>query len=350
MGLSTYLAFRTYALAFLGLLCVVAYQKSHDIRKTLALLAVTAIPLFIILTPWISFSLRHPAHVMARAKAVSIFNQNLPQTEVLKELWASSKLSFGMFLFTGDPNPRQNPSQQTMYDVFTVAAAGVGILFLFSKNKPLALAILILMIPSFVNDIFSCEFFPEFHYYGTGHPSATRTIGLIPLMLMLSTFGWYALDRMTFRSFHPSTAKRTGIIICLLVISGYINWSWYFQQPPSRFIYEANQVRMIDALTFANRAANLGETKIAMSKSFLNDQRMAYFINRNLTVIPIDIATDDASLAVIPTRVYTLLDVRTNPALDKELMKQDVVQQNNLIVRAIPTQWNFIDTLIVYRP
>jgi hypothetical protein len=345
----TYLAFRTHAVFVIGILAFVIWREKEILIHKVRNFSVFCIILFIALVPWISFSVRHPAHVMARAKAISVFHQNLPSQEVLKEIWGSTKLSLGMFLFTGDPNPRQNPSQQTMYDILIVCMSVVGCIYLFRKNKPLGIALIFLMIPSFINDIFSIELIPEFHYYGTGHPSATRTLGLIPIMMVFCSFGYYALyqfmERMKF-------AEPIRIFILILLIGGsmYFNWSWYYAQPPSRYLYEANEVRRIDAALFANHAAKLGEKTIAISKSLLDDQRVSYFIDKSLIVIPLDIKNTETSIDVIPRQVYTIFDTRTAKALDAFLINPQFVKDQSLIIRAIPTQWPEVDTLIIYRP
>jgi len=349
-ALYTYLAFRTHAIVIFVIVVLIIWKIKQSTKDKLTNLAIFCIVLFIALVPWFSFSIRHPDHVMARAKAISVFHQNLPASEVMKEIWGSTKLSLGMFLVTGDPNPRQNPSMQTsMYDLSVVGMSIVGCIYLFKKNKPIALALLILMIPSFVNDIFSIELIPEFHYYGTGHPSATRTLGLIPLMMVLCTFGYYAIDRALelFCGFPGKT--RVFILGSIVGISMYFNWVWYFQQPPSKYLYNANMVRMIDAANFANLAAKNGEKTIALSKSLLNDQRVDYFIDRSLNILPLDINETETSVDVIPRLTYTLIDVRTAKSLAKELIDPKFAEMNSLTVRAIKTQWPEVDTLIVYK-
>jgi hypothetical protein len=136
----------------------------------------------------------------------------------------------------------------------------------------------------------------------------------------------------------------------LVGISIYFNWHWYFGQAPSKYLYEANKVRMIDAVNFANRAAKFGEKKIAISKSLLDDQRVSYFIDRSLTVIPLDISQTETSIDVIPRQVYILFDTRSAKALDAFLIDPQFVESQSLVIRVIPTQWPEVDTFIIYRP
>jgi hypothetical protein len=87
-----------------------------------------------------------------------------------------------------------------------------------------------------------------------------------------------------------------------------------------------------------------------MSSKLFNDQRVQYFSDPRVSLIPLDITKDETSVDVIPVRTYTLIDTSSSPALAHELADQEFQQKYHLEVRALPpSPWNVVYTLIVYR-
>jgi hypothetical protein len=180
---------------------------------------------FISLIPWLSFSLRHPVHVMARAQSISVFHQNFSTDRLVKEILGNTKMSFGMFWNNGDPNPRYNPSRAAMYDPLFVGIAVLGLVYLLRKQKTFAYTGLFLMIPSFVNDIFSVELFPEFHYYGTGHPATARVVGLLPILLFFFVSGLNAIAKLPFLRSNKQRILIYTILGMIVTVDCFVNWN-----------------------------------------------------------------------------------------------------------------------------
>jgi len=348
-GLYSYVAFRTNAIAFMVVVTLLILRRKDHLLQNIIRLGLVYVLFFVSLTPWLAFSLRHPDHVMARAKAISVFHQGFSAQRTITEILGSARNSLGMFFITGDPNPRQNPSHVAMYDPVFVSISLIGVWYLVRKQKKLAIAGLFFMIPSFVNDIFSIELFPEFHFAGTGHPSATRVLGLIPIMIVFFSAGFSFLERVSF--FNKGKGRYIGWIISgsLVAITVFINWRLYFNQPPSEFIYKANKVQMIDAVTFINRAATFNTFTVAMSDSIFNDQRVQYFSDPKVKRISLKPESGEITIDQIPLGIYTLIDTSTAPVLSEKLIQGKFQREHNLEVNGIPTVWKTVNTLIVFR-
>ena len=349
-GLYTYLGFRTTAVFLFLLITILVLSRRTLMKEKLKYLFILYAVLFLSVVPWLSFSLRHPAHVLARAQSVSVFHQNFSSERLVKEILGNTKMSLGMFWNNGDPNPRYNPSRSAMYDPIFAGIAALGLVYLLRKHKSLAYAGLFLMIPSLVNDIFSVELFPEFHYYGTGHPATARVLGLLPILLFFFVSGLNAIAKLPFLRTNTHRILVHTLLGVIVIAACFVNWNLYFNQKPNQFIYYANGVPALDVVAFLNRAGAYNTPAVAMSSKLADDQRVQYFSDPRVARIPLVITKDETSIDVIPVGIYTLIYTNTSPVLARELTDQEFQQKNHLEVRALPPNpWNVVDTLIVYR-
>jgi len=340
-GLFTYLGFRTNALVLL-LFGTFLFLRKVNLKKVYLKLALIVFAVLISTLPLISYGLKHQEEIWARAESVSVFHQKLPINEVLKELRGSSARTLGMFLFTGDPNPRQNPAGKTMFDYLSVGILIVGLIALWKKRKDLFLASIFLSIPSFVNDIFTIELFPEFHYYGTGHPNIFRISTLIPIVYFCIAWGFKIVREM------PSGLKEQyskWLCWSFAVAIVVINWTWYFKQPISRFNYEINGVRMLKVVQLINDSER---KKVFVSPSFIKDERVEYFLGEGISLEAF-VPGPGADLSTsIPSDKLIILDPRESSEFSQKLIREKE-SLYNMQVNALTNPWNEIDVIVVYR-
>lgn len=292
--------------------------------------------------PLISYGLKHQEEIWARTESVSVFHQKLPTNEVLKELWGSSTRTLGMFLFTGDPNPRQNPAGKTMFDYLSVGILTVGLIALWKKRKDLFLASIFLSIPSFVNDIFTIELFPEFHYYGTGHPNILRISTLIPIVYFCIAWGLKTVREMS-SGLKEQYSKWLCWSFAIAIV--VINWTWYFKQPISRFNYEINGVRMLKVVQLINDSER---KKVFVSPSFIKDERVEYFLGEGIFLETFAPGPGVDLLTSIPSDELIILDPRESSEFSQKLIRE---KENlyNMRINVLTNPWNEIDVIVVYR-
>lgn len=276
-GLYTYFNFRLYAALALFLIFLLTLKTFKDKLKLYAMFG-TISALFISSTPLLSFILLHPQEYWSRPMQISVFNQNLPISEIRKELAASTARSFGSLGFVGDPNPRHNPSNSPYIDVFISALFVGGVIYLFRKRKRLLFLLLFLASPFFLSDIFSLERIPEFHYYGIGHPHALRLSGIIPIIILISMFGlnnalvWG--ERKNKYMFHP-------VFIIGIILISIMNLYLFFNQkanlPSYLYNYKVNQTKLLMLANFLNKTSI---KEVYMPQKYSQYDHIRFFVQR----------------------------------------------------------------------
>lgn len=340
LGLYTYHGFRTVALGIIAISVFLLYKKyefkEFIKRSTFIFLAISLSSLMLI-----GFALKNQDLFWGRVQEISVFHKGLPADEVLKELGGNTLRTLGMFLFTGDPNPRQNPSGKTMFDIITVSLMFLGLIRLKGKQKGLFYSSIFLALSSFASDIFSIELFPEFHYYGTGHPNVLRISSIIPIVYFWAGWGIDSVRKYLAIWKPKYTFQIIGVLVLGII---YINWKWYFNQPMSRFNYSINEVPMIKIVNYINEA---NRKTIYASPSIINDERVRFFTKED--VVFSDFTPDQKDQAsVIPVDELTIID----PMESKEFAEMLFEQRDKLSgfrVTPIVNPWGEIETIIVYR-
>jgi hypothetical protein len=289
MGLWTYLGFRSLGIALLVIFSKISRKISH------ILVVITSVILLTL--PLLLYGLKQPDLFWARARSVSVFHQGLSPEEVGEELAGATKRTLGMFFKVGDPNPRQNPGQAAVFDWGTTLLALVGLGFGLIKFPGLSLAGILLLLTNLLNDIFTLERIPEFHYYGLGHPNTLRISTIVPVIIIFATYGLYCLGK----SIKDKTNQSFFYYLVVGAI-GLINLLKYFGQDISAFNYYVNGVPVLEAVKIIND--NSGA--VAASESFIKDQRFDFFVNKKVDDISLEeVLTTDSEekyqLVVIDT-------------------------------------------------
>lgn len=326
-GLYTYVGFRTFAIIALIIFAALTLKQSVQFKTGLLKLFLMASCLFISSAALISFSLNNFDKVMERTKSLSVFGQNLPAAEVLKEIGGASTRLSHIFLSNGDPSARTNPAGVSIFDFVTTIFSLAGALFLAKTNKKFFLISLLLWIPPVINDIFSLERIPEFHYYGLGHPNTLRIAGILPIVFFWTAYG-IQLSKNLFAGHKQFTPYIPGLIASIIII---INWNNYFNQTAKnnlfyRYNYEFNGVRMINVADIIKKS-NLKE--VYLSKSFAMDPRVIYFSGGDTGLKIFDAQGEEEAISVIQSHELTILDPKENPDLSQKLIS-DWQQNPNL--------------------
>jgi 4-amino-4-deoxy-L-arabinose transferase-like glycosyltransferase len=339
LGLNTYLSFRTMAVFyFVALFTVVGINK--NIKEKSKKILITTFFILLSVFPLISYGVNHWDNLWSRTKSVSVFNQGLPKHEIVNEIKGNILREINIFVGNGDPNPRHNPSSRPFFDPLTTILSFGGLYLLFKKDRQLFWISLFLLVPSFVNDIFTVEIFPEFHYYGTGHPHTLRLAGVIPIVYFWSAFAMEGL----WNTFVSKERMTTLVYFLFVGASIWTNWSWYFYQPDNFFIYESNGVRMVNLVNFMNK---LPGRKISVSSSMLKDERVDYFLNKNVKPEIFKPKSTDFSLEDIRKDTITIIDPKANLKYAQSLYdnKEKLPKETNLQFMVNP--WKGIDAMIL---
>lgn len=342
LGLFTYLGFRTIATA-LVVLSLFSLKQLPLWKQRLTSLGLIIVPMLIIISPLINYGIKHPGQLWKRARAISVFHQDLPRNEVIKELTGSTKRTLGMFWTTGDPNPRQNPAFTTMFDKLTVIIVFLGLVTLFKKNKRFLAASLLLAVIALMNDIFAIERIPEGHYYGLGHPNTLRVFAIIPIVYFWSAWGLKGIKAFCSK-FDKQLYVLMFSIMAIIIIS--INWSWYFDQPISDFNYLVNGADKIKLVRLINQSQ---EKIVFASPSIIRDARVEYLVKKNIRLEPFILKEGEFSSDDLPQGGLILIDVKENPDYAQSLIDRSQELAPELMVMVEKDPWQRIEALVIKR-
>jgi 4-amino-4-deoxy-L-arabinose transferase-like glycosyltransferase len=296
-GVHFYLSFRTIALSMV-VLSLLAF-RGFPYKKILKYFVILFISVFISTAVLSSYTAAHWSEFWGRASAISVFGRNLPLKDVAGEILGSIKNDMGLFIFSGDPNPRYNPSGVPLYDFISSILIISGFVLLFFKQRKFFYIFLFLSISVIVNDIFSIEVFPEYHYYGTGHPNSLRISGFIPLFYLLMGFAFVNLESLL-QKINKEFSNIALIFICIFVVT--LNLYMYFGQAsinPAYFVYNYRygDAFALDIYKYINEK-NIKE--VYVQKPFINDQSY-FFLNKNVTLKPIGETDPQRTIDLIRT-------------------------------------------------
>lgn len=332
LGMYTYLAFRSVAVILFILALSTVLAGKRNISRHVTLLVVT---LLLVLMPLAAYSFMHPSVVSARTQSLSVFNQGLSTNEVVRELQGASFRTLTMFVFTGDPNPRQNPANTPPFDAVTVILVGVGLLILFIKQRPLFFTIVCLFSAIITTEIVTLERIPEFHYYGLGHPNTLRISLLTPLITFVIL---YALH--TLLSKLQNTYVKLCILVLVIAIIAFTNLNRYYNQKMGQWIYTTNFVvplKIVDLL-------NTYKTPLVhLSPSLYSNAHISYLHNPSIRLTPLQ-QPIDCSFKHIPSGVSFIAadDLRSCPT---QLVNEFIANPPQE-AKIMGSPWNTLDVII----
>ncbi|MBU2103380.1 MAG: glycosyltransferase family 39 protein [Candidatus Omnitrophica bacterium] len=337
-GLYTYLAFRTVGIVFLGI-CVLIIWRQKKTKILYYLLLVTS--LLLILLPLFAYSLNHPTEINQRVQSLSVFSQDLSKTEIIKELHGAAYRTFGLFFFSGDPNPRQNPANTTPFDFLTVILLLGGIGILIKNNRWLAVCLIALILTILITEIVTLEVIPEFHYYGLGHPNTLRISLLVPLVIFSCVWALNHLQQFLQKHIANPLISNFVIITIVLIITS-INIHRYFFQKISYWTYSTNYVPVLKIVTYLNQTKP--KNIVAISPSLSNSLHFRYLLNPNIKLTKLSIS-HDCYIINFPEKLA--LVINTDLAGCSKTQLQAIVDNPKFSTSFISSPWNTIDALII---
>jgi hypothetical protein len=213
IGFHTYISFRlsVLLLAVMILSWMYIYFKKKELKKFFSLGLYFVIPAIIVALPIGIYFLQNPQDFISRAAPISVFAQESP----VKAFIISLVKHLAMFNIYGDPNWRHNfatcPMLPISLGVTFLIGIGFSIKKMFSliKNKSLisANSLLLLIIWFFV------MLLPGVLTY-EGLPHALRVIGVIPVIYIFTSIGFWHLYRIIKENFN----KAIPIILILVIL------------------------------------------------------------------------------------------------------------------------------------
>ena len=325
-GLYTYVGFRIFAAIILFLVILITSKIMKSWKSVIRISASILFGLFIIITPLLSYSIGHPAQLMARTNALSPLTQNFSNKEIIQELGANiSRLPRLFFNETnsknphGDANFKQNPSNVSMFDVGTFLLLLIGTIVLLKKNKWLLAIISTFTFAAIANDILSIERIPQaMNLYGIGHPNTLRIAGIIPIIYFIIAYGLDGIKRLF------KKLDKTLSWFIFIFAAGFVaitNWYLYYEQPLNQwfsiYIYEMNSVRSLHIAEVINKTP---VKKVYLSPSFMADDRIKYFSRQEIIMLPFIPKTATEILKNKNSADLIIFDPDYNPKLGKEFL------------------------------
>lgn len=283
-SLHFYISIRT--IAFSMVILSIYFLRTFPFRKLMQYLAILFVSIFISTAVLSSYAVVNWGSFWQRAHDLSVFGRNLPAKDVIGEILGSVRNDAGLFIFSGDPNPRYNPSGLPLYDFLSSILIVSGFALLFLKKRKLFYLLIFLFLPVIVNEIFAIEVFPEFHYYGTGHPNSLRISGFIPLFYLLIGFALVNLESLLQK---VSKQLSNIALFSVCVIAAVINLYSYFGQQsvnPMFFVYNYRYGDAFSQDTF-NFINEKNMSEVYVQKAFINS-RADFFLKKSTSLKAID--------------------------------------------------------------
>lgn len=336
-GLYTYLAFR---LVMIPLLLTTLYLVWSRSKKKINSLIIFFISLLVVSLPLIIFGISKPQEFNQRVNSLNLFNQGLPRQEIISELVGASKRTLGMFITTGDPNLRQNPSGTTPYDIFTVALFFLGLIHLFKTNKKLSLLTFFIILIVLAAEIITLERIPEAKYYGLGHPNTLRFAIITPIVIFGAVWGIYDLEKQL-KKIKLQTELRIVIVQTLALIIVMLNLHRYFNQPNQPWIHYTNYVVHMELIKVLNEEL---PPEVVLSSDFYQTEHFKYFLDSSIKVkeYPSPI---DCSFPNLSDDLYFLGLQDVRHCNKEDFNKLFANEQYQTI--ALNNQWDVLDALVI---
>lgn len=346
VGLYTYYNFRLFAIVAATLFGFIIYKKQKQIRTKDIL--VPTITFLILILPLTLFAIKTPQTFFARINSLWVFGQGLSTIEVVKEVGASIiRLSF-VFAITGDPNPRQNPSGVPMFDLITTIVLIFGLVYLRRKRKDLFLGSLLFLIPPILSDVLSLERIPDYHYYGLGHPNTYRISGLIIIIYFWAAAGFENINEY----FNERNKKVSIYFLCVIcVLASYINFYNYFSQAKlNQYFYLYNyKYNGQEMLNVVNQINSSKAKDVAVSKTYLNDIRVTYFLKNGVKLSPFLPATVDDVFRATQKYDMVIVDPLENTDLTAEIINKNEATVNYFYLKTLKNPLGGIEALLLNR-
>jgi 4-amino-4-deoxy-L-arabinose transferase-like glycosyltransferase len=235
LGMHSYIAFRIAPLILVALLIAFIISRKRFIATHWKEIVAFALAAFIVALPILIDFYIHRDHFSGRTSQVSVFNPEVNQGHLLLTLGKSFGLSLAQFNFYGDQNWRHNlPGWPELFPIVGIFFLAGLIYFIYEfflllyqrirhREKSERFILVTLLLSWFFVMLLPAAISFE------GLPHALRSIGMMPVALLLATFSiegvWKWAEGAKYKKYKKSIW--TALIV-LIVISGIWSVKLYF--------------------------------------------------------------------------------------------------------------------------
>ena len=313
-SLYTYQAARALPILVILYLVLRGLIDRQFLRDGAAKILVALLVALLVFAPLASYFVTHPDSLFRRANNVSIFNPELNQGSPLRAFMTSTAKTIAMFQLLPDPNWRHNPAQRTMLDPITglLCLLGLGITALRFR-KPEYLLILVWLVAMALPAVLTAS----------GLPHSSRSIGLLPVVCILSAIGLHEATAWIKRR-RPSTGVMrltvlaTVILLLMVAFSTYVD---YFTVWGNDGLALAFDVPFVEAAEVMNALPNPGGvwilplTSLADPGSVHDTVEFLYIGDAPHVFLPADEASVTKELASLTRGYQQVWVIEWDPAV-----------------------------------
>ncbi|MDI6778197.1 MAG: glycosyltransferase family 39 protein [Patescibacteria group bacterium] len=262
LGMHGYIAFRVAPAILVALFIAFLISKKRFLREYWKPIMVFFFSAFLVALPMLLTFYFHPEYFETRSESVSVLSPKVNQGHLARALWESATKTFGMFNFTGDQNWRHNfPSQpelQSWTGVFFLIGIAVLLYYFFfrlyqrirqgKRSDDFVISVLLLswLFAMLLPGLLTYE----------GLPHALRTIGALPVAILIAAFAveilFRFLDRLRPQGSNIFSQIFRVVLVVLVIWSGSVAVKTYFIDWAS-----ASQIHPAFAQNFKNMALYL---------------------------------------------------------------------------------------------
>lgn len=251
LGVHTYIAFRVSPIALVVLFVSLLITRKNFISNYWKHVVVFSVAMFITAAPMLlDFFVWNPTHYESRTSAISIFNPEANQGNLVGSILTTFGLSIQKYFIMGDLNMRHNYAPYPLLNPVVGVATLIGLIYTFVQT----IKLLWLRFRKGIRDekldvyIFLLAWFfalliPEF-LAKEGNPHALRSIGTIPVVMIFATipFVWLWKKYSSFgHGFKTFTISVLIAAFSFIAIADPIKYFVYFANNPKQHeVFNAN--------------------------------------------------------------------------------------------------------------
>lgn len=257
LGLHTYIAFRVSPLILIILFVSLLITKKQFLKTYWKHTVVFIIALFITAAPMLlDFFVWNPHHYASRTSAISIFNPETNQGNLIGAMLTTLGLSIQKYFIMGDLNMRHNYPPYPLLNPIVSMGFLIGFIFIILQTFKLVWMKYKkgiwdekLNIYLFLLAWFFALLIPEF-LAKEGNPHALRSIGTLPVVMIISIFPfmWLFKKYSSFgHGFKTFIFSVSVISLAFIALADPIKYFVYFANSPKQHeVFDANLKEVSD--------------------------------------------------------------------------------------------------------
>lgn len=325
-----YVNSRGFVIAALMVIILCVCMERLNLVRKIRMIGITLIFTFISSLPFIHYFLIHPDQFFLRIQVLSLFNQGLSMRDVFLNILGGIGQLRLIFLYPGDPNLRINPGGAAFIDILTLGLIVLGVIYMIRKRRRLLFSLLFLCTPFLISDILAYESGPANTFFGFAHPNTLRISGILPLLLIIASFGISRIDAFLKNVSLSEDSQlnrnmiRGFVLGVLILVFLFMNWLAYFKQTPSPYTYTVNGVAALEAVRLINTSQS---QTFAVTKYLYDDIRFQYFISKKKNVRVFKSTNVANAIQQINSTDVTFIDSEYDLETIKGLVESDKIKK-----------------------